>query len=98
MSAQTIWTFPTKGDPSAPTIVDGWILIDTSMGKLDWIGGGTDWSIRTNGGVSYPVGQHDAYLRHTDKGCYVYGGNGWDADGRPVYYIGGPGSVDGPGT
>ena len=36
----TIWTFPTKGDPSAPTIVDGWILIDTSVGKLDWIGGG----------------------------------------------------------
>jgi hypothetical protein len=60
--------------------------------------GVTEWSIRTDGGVSYPVGQHDAYLRHTDRGCYVYGGNGWDADGRPVYYIGGPGSVDGSGT
>lgn len=69
-------------------------LIVSTLGDL----GVTEWSIGTDSGVSYPIGEHDAYLRHTDKGCYVFGGNGWDANGHPVYYIGGPGSVDGPGT
>ncbi len=34
-----IWSFKVKGDPSAPSIVDGHILVDTSVGKLVWIGG-----------------------------------------------------------
>jgi hypothetical protein len=58
----------------------------------------TDVTIATDGGVAYPVGERDAYVQHTDAGCYVYGGAQRDAEGRLVYYIGGPGSVDGPGT
>ena len=69
-------------------------LIASTLGDL----GVTDLTIATDGGVAYPIGERDAYVQHTDAGCFVYGGNGWDADGRPVYYIGGPGSVDGPGT
>lgn len=55
--------------------------------------GVTDATIATDGPVSYPSAEREAYVLHTDQGCYVYGGNGWDAAGRPVYYIGGPGSV-----
>ena len=69
-------------------------LIASTLDEL----GVTDMTIATDGPVSYPVGEHDAYLRHTDRGCYVYGGNGWDSDGHPIYFIGGPGSIDGPGT
>jgi hypothetical protein len=69
-------------------------LIASTLGDL----GVTEWSIRTDGGVAYPVGERDAYVQHTDKGCYVYGGRQRDAAGRLVYYIGGAGSVDGPGT
>ena len=69
-------------------------LIASTLGDL----GVTEWSIRTDGGVAYPVGERDAYVQHTNKGCYVYGGRQWDAEGRLVHYIGGPGSVDGPGT
>jgi hypothetical protein len=69
-------------------------LIASTLGDL----GVTDLTIATDGGVAYPIGERDAYVQHTDAGCFVYGGNGWDADGRPVYYIGGPGSVDVPGT
>lgn len=64
-------------------------LIASTLGDL----GVTNMTIATDGPVSYPVGEHDAYLRHTDRGCYVYGGNGWDTDGHPIYFIGGPGSV-----
>jgi outer membrane protein assembly factor BamB len=35
-----IWTIQVKGDPSAPSIVDGRILLDTSLGKVIWISGG----------------------------------------------------------
>ena len=69
-------------------------LIASTLGDL----GVTDVTIATDGPVAYPVGERDAYVQHTDKGCYVYGGRQWDAEGRLVYYIGGPGSVDGPGT
>lgn len=68
-------------------------LIASTLGDL----GVTDLTIQTDGTVAYPIAERDAYLRHTDNGCYVYGGRQWDAEGRPVYYIGGPGSVDGPG-
>ena len=69
-------------------------LIVSTLGDL----GVTDVTIATDGGVAYPIGERAAYVQHTDKGCYVYGGRQWDAEGRLVYYIGGPGSVDGPGT
>ncbi len=69
-------------------------LIASTLDEL----GVTDMTIATDGPVAYPIGEHDAHLRHTDKGCYVYGGNGWDSDGHPIYFIGGPGSIDGPGT
>ena len=35
-----IWTIKVKGEPSAPTIVAGRILVDTTVGKLIWIAGG----------------------------------------------------------
>ena len=39
-TGDTIWTIKVKGEPSAPTIVDGHILVDTTLGKLVWIDGG----------------------------------------------------------
>ena len=70
-------------------------LIASTLGDL----GVTDLTIATDGPVAYPVGERDAYVQHTDQGCYVYGGRQWNAAaGQLVYYIGGPGSVDGLGT
>ena len=35
-----IWAIAVKGEPSAPTIVDGHVLVVTTLGKLVWIDGG----------------------------------------------------------
>lgn len=58
--------------------------------------GVAELEIQMDGPVAYPIGEREAYIRHTEEGCYVYGGSGRDAVGRTVYYIGGPGSIIGP--
>ena len=52
--------------------------------------GETDFTISTDGPLAYPSGQGDAVRSHIASGCFVYSAMGWDADGRPVYYISGP--------
>ncbi len=52
--------------------------------------GETDFTISTDGPLAYPSGQGDAVRSHIASGCFVYSSMGWDADGRPVYYISGP--------
>jgi len=63
-------------------------LIAAALGKA----GVTDWSIATDGPVAHPIGEGEAMSQHLAAGCYVYSGSGWDADGRPVIYLAGPGS------
>jgi hypothetical protein len=53
--------------------------------------GETNFSITTEGPFAYPLGQHEEVTAHIAAGCYVYSGMGWDADGRPMYIIHGPG-------
>ncbi len=52
--------------------------------------GETDFTISTDGPLAYPLGQGDAVQSHIASGCFVYSTTGWDASGRPVYYISGP--------
>ncbi|MGZ4150308.1 MAG: hypothetical protein ACXVQJ_09735 [Actinomycetota bacterium] len=54
--------------------------------------GQTDFTISTDGPVGYPLGQQDAVRSHIASGCVVYSATGWDANGRPVYYISGSGA------
>lgn len=36
------------------------------------------------------IDQIDARIAHVKDGCFVYVGMGWDADGKPEYYLWGP--------
>lgn len=49
--------------------------------------GVTNWSIRTDGPISYPTGEGDATQAHIAEGCTVMGGLGHDADGSLVIYM-----------
>lgn len=52
--------------------------------------GVTDWSIRTDGPLAYPIGQREAVQSHIDSGCFVYSGSGHGPGGQSTYYISGP--------
>lgn len=62
------------------------IAVSTILGKLDETG----WSLRTDGPVGGPLDQLDAIAEHVTKGCWIYSGTGWTADGQRLYYIAGP--------
>jgi hypothetical protein len=47
----------------------------------------TNWSIRTDGPMAYPIGQGYAAQAHIAEGCTVMTSSGHDADGSPVFYI-----------
>jgi hypothetical protein len=49
----------------------------------------TGWSLRTDGPVGGPLDELDAIAEHVKKGCWIYSGTGWTADGQRVYYIAG---------
>jgi hypothetical protein len=51
--------------------------------------GEPDARIRTDGPIIIPVEGEEAARRHVASGCYVYSGVLWDAEGEPVYAIGG---------
>jgi hypothetical protein len=51
--------------------------------------GQSDFTISTDGPLAYPEGQEEAVRTHIASGCFVYSAMGWDAEGRPVYYISG---------
>lgn len=52
-----------------------------------------NWSVRTDGPFSYPVGQRDVVVDHVRGGCYVYSGAGFDGQGVPVFYLAGPETI-----
>ena len=54
--------------------------------------GATNWGIRTDGPLAYPIGQEKAVRSHINAGCFVYSGSGHGSDGQPVYYLSGPGA------
>ncbi len=39
-TGEVLWTFGTKGDPSAPSVLDGRIVVGTTLGQVITIGGG----------------------------------------------------------
>ncbi len=39
-TGEVLWTFGTKGDPSAPSVLDGRIVVGTTLGQVVTIGGG----------------------------------------------------------
>ena len=55
--------------------------------------GVTEFDILANplgGGPVLPIDQADAYIAHFKEGCYMYGGMGWDAAGKPQFQVAWP--------
>jgi len=49
----------------------------------------TSWSLRTDGPIGGPLDRLHAIEEHVKKGCWIYSGTGWTADGQRLYYIAG---------
>lgn len=60
--------------------------VSSILAKFDQTG----WSLQTDGPVGGPLDQLDAITEHVKKGCWIYSGTGFTADGQRLYFIAGP--------
>ncbi|HSK47434.1 MAG TPA: hypothetical protein VLA05_05450 [Coriobacteriia bacterium] len=51
--------------------------------------GQDNFEIRTDGPVGAPRERFDEVMRHVERGCFIYSGPGWTADGQPLFFLAG---------
>lgn len=102
VTGHSVLLFPAAGRDLANALESlGAELLDRCLDRTDAMAlvssvlisrGVTDFAVRADpwGPQGGPIDLIDVYYAHVANGCFVYVGMGWDAGGKPEYYLWGP--------